>query len=515
MTSHAENTKRIAKNTLMLYVRMLFSMLVSLYTSRVVLNTLGVEDYGIYNVVGGVVGMLGFLTTSLGAAVSRYLTFDLGKGDLVALKKTFGNVLCIYLLLSLVIFIVGETIGLWFMETQLQIPIERQYAALWAYQFSIFSTILSIISSPYISVIIAHEKMSVFAYISIVDVVLRLLIVYLLVAIPYDKIITYVLLLFSVQIFDVLAYGIYSVRHFEESRVNVSYDKKLFKEILAYSGWIMNGHLAVIGFTQGLNILLNMFFGPVVNAARGIAVTVNNVCSSFCSNFQTAFNPQLTKSYAQGDLVYMQSLLIKGSKFSFYILFFFMLPLMFEATLVLKIWLGIVPEYTVVFLRLILCISLMGTLSNPVIIAVHATGNLKRFQLIEGTILLLIVPIAYILLKFFQTSPSSVFIVHLCVELCAQFARLKIVLPLINMNLTIYYNQVIVPLLKVVILSPILPFCLYCFMNEGLLRFFIVCVACVISCSFFVYSLGCSLNEREFISLKVVSILRKMRFNRT
>ena len=191
-----------------------------------------------------------------------------------------------------------------------------------------------------------------------------------------------------------------------------------------------------------------------------------------------------------------------------------MLPLMFEATPVLKIWLGIVPEYTVVFLRLILCISLMGTLSNPVIAAVHATGNLKRFQLIEGTILLLIVPVAYILLKFFHVPPFSVFIVHLCVELCAQFARLKIVLPLINMNLTIYYNQVIVPLLKVVILSPILPFCLYCFMNEGLLRFFVVCVACVISCSFFIYFGGCSLKEREFILLKTVSVLREMGFNR-
>lgn len=513
MDDHSADTKRIARNTLILYVRMLFGMLVSLYTSRVVLNVLGVENYGIYNVVGGVLGMLSFITGSLSTATSRYLTFDLGKGDLATLKKTFGNVFGIYVLLSVVIFVLGETIGLWFMTTQLQIPIERQYAALWVYQISIFSTILGIMITPYLSVIIAHEKMTAFAYFSIIDVVLKLLIVYLLVIIPYDNLITYALLLFLVQIINVLVYSIYCICHFEESKSKISYDKHLFKEILIYSSWILNGNLAIVGFTEGLNILLNIFFGPIVNAARGIAVTVNRVCTNFCANLQTALNPQLTKAYAQGDLAYMQSLLVKSSKFSFYIFFFLMLPLMFEAVFVLKIWLVIVPDYTVVFLRLILCVSLIGTLSNPVITAVHATGKLKRFQLIEGSILLLIVPIAYVLLKFFHTPPFSVFVVHLCIELCAQFARLKIVLPLIHMDLATYCNQVMIPLLKVMFLSPILPLCLYCLMEADLIRFFVVCVACAISSAFFIYTLGCSLREREFISAKVVSFLQKMKLS--
>ena len=510
MDSHSENTKRIAKNTLMLYVRMLFSMLVSFYTSRVVLNTLGVEDYGIYNVVGGVIGMLGFLTSSLGAATSRYLTFDLGKGNLTVLKRTFGNVLGIYLLLAILIFILGESIGLWFMQTQLQIPPERQYAALWVYQFSIFSTMLSLVSSPYVSAIIAHEKMTAFAYISMVDVVLKLLLVYLLVIFPFDKLITYVVLFFAVQLFDAVAYSVYSLRSFEEARTKIIYDKILFKEILRYSGWIVNGHLAMMGFSQGLNILLNIFFGPVVNAARGIAVLVNSVCSNFCANFQTALNPQLTKTYAQGDLVYMHSLLVKSSKFSFYIFFFIMLPLMFEATVVLKFWLGIVPENTETFFFFVLCISLLGTLSNPVIVAVHATGNLKRFQLIEGTMLLMIVPIAYILLKFFHTSAASVFVVHLCVELCTQYARLKIVLPLIKMSMSAYYRQVIVPLFKVIVLSPVLPCILFFSMEANVARFFAICIACVISCSFSIYKLGCSQGEQAFLLSKMKYYLRKI-----
>lgn len=511
MDSHAENTRRIAKNTLMLYVRMLFGMLVSLYTSRVVLNTLGVEDYGIYNVVGGVIGLLGFLTGSLGAASSRYLTFDLGKGDLDVLKNTFGNVLGIYLLLALVILILGETIGLWFMSTQLQIPVERQYAALWVYHFSVFSTVLGILNTPYVSTIIAHERMTAFAYISIADIILKLVIVYFLVVIPYDKLITYVLLLFLIQLFDFLAYSYYATRHFEEARSKMRYDKKLFKEIMLYSGWVLNGNLAVMGYTQGLNILLNMFFGPLVNAARGIAVQVQSVCMNFCSNFQTAINPQLTKNYAIGDFDYMHSLLIRVSKFSFFILFVVALPLLFESFFVLELWLGKVPDYTVPFLRIMLGISLLGTLSNPIIISIHATGILKKFQLVEGSMLLLIVPIAYVLLKFFNTPPISVFLIHFVVELCTQYVRLKIVLPMIHMEFRNYVQAVILPILRVVILSPIIPCIFYYTIEMSILRFFMVCIACLLSCLFCIFKLGCSQEERLFLARKAILCLQQIK----
>ena len=502
-TQTSDNNKRIAKNTLLLYFRMLFMMLVSLYTSRIVLNTLGVVDFGINNVVGGVIAMLGFLTGSLGAASSRYITYDLGRGDMEVMKRTLGNIKSIHYILAGVVFFIGETIGLWFMSTQLQIPSDRTNAAFWVYQFSILSSMMGIISVPYNAIIIAHEKMGAFAYISVVDAVLKLLIVYLLVVMPFDKLIFYSFLFFCVQVFDRIVYYVYCARHFEEAHSKCRIDKKLFKEIFTFAGWTMNGNLAVIGFTQGLNILLNVFFGPVVNAARGIAVQVQSVCQQFCNNFQMALNPQLTKCYAQGDFQTMHGLLIKSSKFSFYILFFITLPLMFEAGLVLKIWLGLVPHYTISFLRLILVFGLTYTISNPLIVSVHATANLKKFQLVEGTMLLMIVPIAYILLKLFNIRPEVVFIVQIIVELITQCARIKIVLPMIGLEIKRYLRLVILPILLVASLSPIIPYFIYNSLTNGWTSFFIVCASCVVCSTIVIYNLGCTKNERLFLKGKI------------
>lgn len=509
MTDISANNNRIAKNTLLLYIRMFFMLLISLYTSRVVLSTLGIVDYGINNVVGGVITMLGFLTGSLSAASSRYITYDLGKGDMAALKKTFGNILSIHFILAAIVLVLGETLGLWFMSTQLQIPPEREIAAMWVYQFSILSFILAVISVPYNATIIAHEKMSAFAYISIADAILKLLIVYLLVIIPYDKLIIYVILYFCIQAFDRIIYGIYCSRHFEETHTRLRYDGSLFREIFAFAGWTMNGNLAVIGYTQGLNILLNIFLGPTVNAARGIAVQVQSVCQQFCNNFQMAINPQLTKNYAQGDLDNMHRLLVKSSKFSFYILFFIVLPLMFKAEFILKLWLGIVPEHTVTFLRLMLIIGLLYTLSNPINVSVHATGNLKKFQLVEGTMLLTILPISYILLKFFGIRPEYVFVVHIAVELCTQYARLRIVLPMISMKLGDYARSVLKPIAFVVFLSPWLPYITDITVHGQWSSFFIVCIMCVICISGCVYLIGCTVSERMFIKRKLSGILIK------
>lgn len=509
MTDISANNNRIAKNTLLLYIRMFFMLVISLYTSRVILKTLGVTDYGINNVVGGIITMLGFLTSSLGGASSRYITYNLGKGDMAVMKKTFGNILSIHFILAAIVLVIGETVGLWFMSTQLQIPPERETAALWVYQFSIFSSVLAVISVPYNATIIAHEKMSAFAYISIADAILKLLIVYPLVILPYDKLIIYAILYFCIQAFDRIVYGIYCSRHFEETHTRLRYDGNLFREIFAFAGWTMNGDLAVIGYTQGLNILLNIFFGPAVNAARGIAVQVQGVCQQFCSNFQMALNPQLTKSYAQGNLDYMHSLLVKSSKFSFYILFFIVLPLVFKTEFVLKLWLGIVPEHTATFLRLILIVGLLYTLSNPIIVSVHATGKLKKFQLIEGTMLLTIVPIAYILLKFFGIRPEYVFVVHIAIELCTQYARMRIVLPMINMKLGDYVRSVLKPIAFVVFLSPWLPYITNITVHGQWSSFFLVCIMCVLCISGCVYLIGCTVSERMFIKRKLSGILIK------
>ena len=511
MHIQTSSNARIAKNTLLLYFRMLFMMAVSLYTSRVVLNTLGVTDFGINNVVGGVITLLGFLTGSLGAASSRYITYDLGKGDMAVLKRTFGNILSIHLLLAVLVVVFGETAGLWFMSTQLQIPPERASAEMWVYQFSVFSSAMAVVSVPYNATIIAHERMSAFAYISIADAVLKLLIVYLLVVIPYDKLIVYSILFFCIQTLDNVLYAVYCSKHFEETRTRPEYDGKQFREIFAFAGWTMNGNLAAIGYTQGLNILLNMFFGPAVNAARGIAVQVQTVCQRFCVNFQMALNPQLTKSYAQGDLATMHSLLARSSKFSFFILLFIAMPLMLEAEFALKLWLGIVPEHTVAFLRLVLITGLLYTLSNPIIVSVHATGRLKKFQIVEGTMLLSIVPIAYILLKFFGIRPEYVFVVHIVVELFTQYARLRIVLPMVGLRLGDYCRQVAAPLAAVAALSPIVPLVAYNAMpGSGLAPFLAVCTVCAMSVAAAVITIGCTKAERGFIFAKAGAALERI-----
>ena len=511
MATTAENNKRIAKNTLLLYFRMLLMIVINLYTSRVILQVLGVEDFGINNVVGGVITMLGFLTGSLARASSRYITYDLGKGDMTVMKKTFGNILSIHLLLALLIIIIGETIGLWFMTTQLQIPDSRETAAFWVYQFSIVSFVLSVISVPYNASIIAHEKMSAFAYISIADAILKLVIVYLLLVIPYDKLIIYAALFSCIQVFDRIVYSIYCRKHFEETRNGFSFDKKLFREIFTFAGWTMSGSMAVMGYTQGINVLLNIFFGPVVNAARGIAIQVQNAVFQFCSNFQMAFNPQLTKSYATGDYFQMHQLLIVCSKFSFYLVLLISLPLILEAPLILKWWIGIVPEYTVSFLRLILCTSILLSLSNPITISAHATGKVKKFQLIEGCILLFIVPIAYILLKLFHIPAEYVFLVHFFTEICAQYARVRIVLPLIHMPFSDYIKGVITPIIKVSILSPIIPIFICQHTNNNIGFFIMICFTTICCTLLIIYFIGCSKDEQFYIKGKLITLLNKLK----
>ena len=511
MSSNSTNNKRIAKNTLLLYMRMMFTIAIGLYTGRVVLNALGITDYGIYNVVGGVIAMLGFLIGSMSSASSRFITYDLGKGDITVMKRTFGNILSIHFIIAGVILLFGETIGLWFVLNKLQIPAERMTAALWVYQFSVFTSILSVISVPYNAAIIAHERMKAFAYIGIVDAVLKLLIAYVLLIVPFDRLKVYALLFFCIQVFDRIVYGVYCTRHFQETKAKPTFNGKLFKEIFGFAVWTMNGNLAVIGYTQGINILLNMFFGPAVNAARGVAVQVQVVVQNFCNNFQMALNPQLTKSYAQNDLQHMHQLLKVSSKFSFLMILFISLPLMLEAPLVLKWWLGVVPEHTDNFLRLILCSSMLITLSNPLVVSVHATGRIKRFQAIEGTMLLCIVPIAYLLLKLLGIPPEYVFCVHIVVEACTQYARMRIVLPMIGMRVVEYVNEVVVPLVKVVVLAPILPLLVYHLTEQSVATFFLVCVVSVLSVSACVYFIGCTKREQEFAYKKISAIILKFK----
>ena len=509
MTTTSENNKRIAKNTLLLYVRTLFVMVVSLYTSRVVLNTLGVSDYGIYNVVGGIVTMFGFINSSMTSATQRYITFALGKGDMSQLQKVFSTALQIHAFISVLIIVLGETVGLWFMYTQMQIPANRMDAAFWVLQCSIISTAIMIISVPYNAEIIAHEKMSAFAYISILEVVLKLAVVFLLLVFSYDKLILYAFLILMVQLLIRFCYSYYCNRHFEESKYHHVWDKTLFKEMTGFAGWSMFGNLSGVLFGQGLNMLLNVFFGPVVNAARAVSVQVQGAIQQFVGNFQMALNPQITKTYATEKMDDMHKLMYRSARFSFYLLFFLSLPVLFETEFILTVWLKNVPENAVIFLRIMICISLIYTLSNPLMVANQATGKVKRYQAICGSILLMILPVSYVCLKL-GCPAYSVFIVHFVMEFIAKLARMIILRPLIGIQVSDYIKNIYIKVLSVTGLSVVVPFIIYLNMTDSVLRFFTVCITCILSVGTVAYTVGLSSNERCFVKTKIIGFYNRV-----
>lgn len=505
--SQSANNKRIAKNTLLLYVRMLFGMLVSLYTSRVILQTLGVEDYGVYNVVGGVITMFTFLNSAMSSATSRYITFEIGKGNMEQLKKVFSTALQIHAAIALLIVILGETVGLWFLMNELVIPDGRMEAAMWVYQCSIVTAVVTIMSVPYNADIIAHEKMSAFAYISVLEILLKLVIVYLLVALPFDKLKVYAVLVLMVGLLIRYIYTRYCHKHFEESHYIHRIDKPLLREMSSFAGWSFWGNLAGILYSQGLNMMLNIFFGPVVNAARGIATQIQHVVTQFVTNVQMALNPQITKTYASGELDKMHSLMFRSARFSFMLLFFLSLPVMLETNYILTLWLGIVPENTVIFARIIIAISLIYTIANPCVIANQATGKVKVYQAVVGGLLLLILPISYIVLK--MGAPAySVFIVHFCVESVAQFARMYMLRNMIDLPLFSYVKNIYLPIMGVVLLSVVLPMLVYNNMQEGFIRFLIVGMTCVVSVAMTSLFIGMTRNERTFLIDKSLRILK-------
>lgn len=487
---------------------MLFTLAIGLFTSRVILNTLGVEDFGIYNVVGGIVAMFGFINSAMATSTSRHLTFELGANNEHQLIKVFNLSIYIHGIISLIVIILGETIGLYFLYTQMQIPVERMTAALWVYQLSIASSVITIMSVPYNALIIAHEKMSAFAYITILDISLKLLIVYMILIFPWDKLIIYAILLLIAQIINQGIYMIYCKSKFKETKLLWLWDKSLFKEMSSFAGWNLVGNIAVLTYTEGLNILLNVFFGPATNAARGIAVQVQNVIGRFTSNFQTALNPQITKTYASHDLEYMHKLIFASSKYSFFLLLTLSTPLIVETSKILTLWLKLVPDNTVVFLRIIIATSLIDTLANPLIIAAQATGHIRIYQQVVGGLLILILPISYVALKLGLPS-YSVFLVHLGICIIAQIARLIMIKPLIHLSVKKYFHSVITKILRVTFASVLLSFIIYKLIPQSQWSF-IVTISCIIPTTILlVYLGGLDKNEKLFINNKILTILHR------
>ena len=500
--SSQENNKRIAKNTLLLYFRMLLTMVVSLYTSRVVLGALGVEDYGIYNVVGGVVAMFSMLSGSLSAAISRFITFELGTGNKEKLKSVFSSSVTIQMGLSAIILVLAETVGLWFLNNKMVIPDSRMYAANWVFQLSVLTFVINLISIPYNAAIIAHERMSAFAYISIFEAVSKLVVAYCIVISPIDRLILYAIMLTTIAIIIRLIYGSYCKRKFVECTYHFIYDHDLLKQMFGFAGWNFIGSIGAVLREHGGNIILNLFFGPAVNAARGIAVQINAAIIGFVNNFMTALNPQITKSYAENNISYTINLVKQGARISFYILYLIALPIMINIEYVLQIWLGKYPEYTADFVRLVLIFALSECLSHSIITAMLATGKIKYFQLTAGALQLLNLPISFTLL-WLDFPPTSIFVVSILLSQIGLWIRLVMLRHETGISLYDFFTHVFCNVLMVSVVSAILPLYLNQYIVVNFMSFLLISILSILYTLFIIFIIGCNKQERSFIYKKI------------
>ena len=505
--SNSENNKRIAKNTLLLYIRMLFTMGVSLFTSRVILQALGVEDYGIYNAVGGFVAMFAVISNSLSAAISRFITFELGKGETSRIKEVFSTSVIIQLGLALIVCLLLESVGVWFLNTQMTIPTERLFAANWVLQFSIVTFAFNLISVPYNAAIIAHEHMGAFAYIGVFEAVSKLLVAYLILVSPIDNLIFYAFLICLLSVFVRIIYQVYCRRNFLECNFSWSYDKSLLKEIFGFAGWNFIGASSGVLRDQGVNILLNIFGGPLVNAARGIAMQVSSATQHFASSFTTALKPQITKSFAAGDRDYSFKLVFQGAKLTYILMLLVSLPIILEAPTILKIWLGIVPDYAVIFVRLVLIYGLSESISYTMVTLMLATGNIRNYQILVGGCQMLNFPLSYILLKL-GASPEYTFVVSIGVALGCLFLRLYMLNRMVKLPIKRFIHSVIVKVLLVSIVSLLPSLLIVSNIEPSYFRIVMTSIISISSILVFALTLGCSKNERNFILKKASNIIK-------
>lgn len=479
-------------------------MLVSLYTARVVLEVLGVEDYGISGVVGGVIGMIGFLNDSMSGATSRFLTYELGRGNLHRMKETFATALIIHIGIALVVLLFAETIGLWFLENKLVIPEERMNAARIVYQMAILSTMIAITQVPYNACLVAHEKFDVYAYVDILNVVLRLLIVYLLVIVNFDKLILWSLLSFIVSLLIMMVYRIYCTRYYEESRFSFIWNRSNIKQMLSFSGWDLYGNMSVMARTTGVNMLLNVFFGPVVNAAAGIAAQVQGCIMGFAGNLVTAVRPQLVKQYACKEYDEMFVLLQNGIKMSFLLLSIFSIPLICETHFVLHIWLGLVPDFAVDFCIYTLLFNFFANISILLVSVIHATGNIKRPSFINGTLYLLVIPFSYVAYRI-GCPPGIAFLFNVLAVILGMFSNawtIKLYIQEFLFNKFFLQNFLKCISILVIVLSIV--YSLHWVMEEGWLRLVISVMlsSFLLALSGLYILFGVSFRKQVFILIK-------------
>lgn len=498
MSTESANNKRLAKNTLFLYFRMFITLLVGLYTSRVVLNVLGVTDYGIYNVLGGIVAIFATLNNAMSSTSCRYITFYLGRGDYNKLKQIFSTVTYVHFAIACVVILICETVGLWFFYNHMSIPPQRVDVAFWLLQFSFAASFLSMINIPYTGLIIAHENMNIYAYISIFDVLMKLIIVFLVQITTIDKLLSYGFLILIVQTLDFVIYRYYCVRKYKESHLLVFFDTKLFKELASYFGWSIFGNLAAVFNTQGINLLLNVFFGPAINAARGVAVQVQQIINQFVNNFQVALNPQIVKTYANGELERMRQLMFASSKYGFFLLFLLSFPVMLEADYILHLWLGNVPVHSECFLRIILVSCMVNALANSSTVAAGATGKIKVYSIVVGGTVLLPLPIAYVILQYVNI-PEVVFGIVLCFESLALYLRLLFMRKMVSLSLLQYFKKVLLPILGVVTCVIIAPIVLHIYIEQSFINVILLIALSLFLSLLSIFIVGLSRNERTFV----------------
>lgn len=503
-----EKSKRLVKNTFFLYVRMFFLMFISFFSTRIVLNALGASDFGIYNVVCGFVAMLTFLSGALGNATQRFLSYELEKKNLDQLTNVFFQIKRMYFALSLFVLLLGETIGLWLVNAKLNIPLDRMSAVCVIYQCSIISTILTLLSVPYNALIIAHENMKIFAVVGMFEGGAKLAIAFVLIWYAKDRLVLYGIALAFVAVVIRFFYYYYCKRFYLETRTHdVSYDFNKIKEIGTFAGWSLFGSISTMANSQGINMIINIFFGTIVNAARGISYQVDSAVRSFISNFQTALNPQIVKAYSSGNIEEMHSLIFLGSKMSFFIMFVLTIPIIVNLDYILPLWLANVPDCTKIFTQLILINSLVVTFSGPLSIAAQATGKIRGYQMFMGSFLLLNLPIAYILFHIGYPAYYSI-LISIIIESFLLFMRLLFLKRMIKLQISVYFGKVLCPSLSCVLLC--VPLCIFfsdCLKLQTFCNFVVSFTSSFLISCFIVFFVGLSKNQQfrllDFIKLRL------------
>lgn len=495
--------RQLAKNTLVLYFRTVIVMLISLYTSRVILNELGVDDYGIYNVVGGTIAMFGIVSGSIANAISRFITYELGRENQNNLNDVFCTSFNIQLVIAFIIILLGETIGLWFLNNQMIIPPSRYVAANWVFQSALFSFVINLLSLPYSACVIAHEKMSAFAYIGMMDAFLKLIIVISLPFFCFDKLIVYSLLLFISAFIICLVYFFYCKVKFIECNYHIVIRRNLIKKMAGFSVWQFLSNTCWIVNNQGLNILSNLYFGVAVNAARGIATQVDGAISQFVVNFTTALNPQIVKSYASEDRNRLFDLICMGAKYSYFMFLIISMPVFFEAEIILQLWLKQVPDNTLSFLRIVIVASMTNMLGNTSVMACQATGNLKLYAILVSAVGYMVFPLTWILFEMGFPAETAYYCFALLFTILI-FVRLYVMNHLISFPPYLFIRQVLLKIVVVTMVALLVPSILSFLLSESIVRLVIMCVVCTLSSISSIYFVGLSHKERLKVSDYVV-----------